>query len=145
MLVEKTVQAVSAGELDSQICFCLSLRVTVKVCPSLRPGREDRLTQQGFKKSKHRQNERWLQTQVHHDIKHPDLTRSSLSLSHEPPWKLSGLVNGETPTASLSAGPTARLSAGLGRLKPPSDRLSPAHSSSAPPRTSRPRAVRAAG
>lgn len=34
-----------------------------------------------------------------------NVTRSSLSPSHEPAWKLSGLVNGETPTASLSDWP----------------------------------------
>lgn len=43
----------------------------------------------------------------------PNLSRSALSLWHEPARKLSGLVNGETPTASLSAVPTVCLSAGL--------------------------------
>lgn len=42
----------------------------------------------------------------------PNLSRSALSLWHEPARKLSGLVNGETPTAGLSAVPTVCLSAG---------------------------------
>lgn len=61
----------------------------------------------GLKKANRGKTSGAFKRERHPNIKHSNnLTRSSLSLSHEPAWKLSGLVNGETPSASLSAVPT---------------------------------------
>lgn len=109
----RQVELVSVRGLErtvsKQISGALFFLVTVSYWKDLTapaPSSSGRLTQQGLKKQTRAERAGPSNTSGTPTSNSLNLTRSSLSLSHEPAWKLSGLVNGETPTASLSAVPT---------------------------------------